>query len=247
MKLPTYSSYKPSGVEWLGDVPEHWEVKRSDGIVSTERSQLAPEVFKDREVFHYSIPAVQEFGTGIVEDGEGIASAKQPVKRTTLLVSKLNPRKATICIAEPQEQLTLCLTEFVALYADKCDLHFLEYLTLSELFRQGLDSKVQSVTRSHQRASPQDIARFWFAWPPLADQRLIADFLDERTGKLDALAEKKRGLIEKLKQKRSALISRSVTKGLPAEAAGQAGLPHPPQTQTLRHRLARRHTGALGG
>lgn len=108
MNLPAYPKYKPSGVEWLGDVPEHWEVKRSDGIVSTERSQLAPEVFKDQEVFHYSIPAVQEFGTGIVEDGEGIASAKQPVKRTTLLVSKLNPRKATICIAEPQDQLTLC-------------------------------------------------------------------------------------------------------------------------------------------
>ncbi len=70
--------------------------------------------------------------------------------------------------------------------------------------------------------------RSWMPSPSIAEQRAIADFLDERTGKLDALAEKKRALIEKLKEKRSALISRTVTKGLPAEAAAQAGLPtHP--------------------
>src|SRR6266446_1535882 len=147
MKLPAYPRTKPSGAAWLGDVPEHWEMKRSDAIVSADRSQLSPEAFADREVFHYSIPVVQETGTGQVENGESIASAKQVVKKPVVLVSKLNPRKATICLAKPQALLTLCSTEFVALNADKCELVFLEYLTRSELFRQGLDSKVQSVTR----------------------------------------------------------------------------------------------------
>lgn len=228
MKLPAYPRTKPSGVEWLGDVPEHWEVKRSDAIVSADRSQLSPEKFADRDVFHYSIPVVQETGTGQVENGESIASAKQVVKKPVVLVSKLNPRKATICLAKPQAILTLCSTEFVALNADKCELGFLEYLTRSELFRQGLDSKVQSVTRSHQRANPADIYKFWNAWPTPEDQRDIAAFLDRETGRVDRLVAKKRELIERLKEKRTALISRTVTRGLPPAAARAAGLPENP-------------------
>jgi len=64
--------------------------------------------------------------------------------------------------------------------------------------------------------------------PSIPEQQAIADFLDERTGKLDGLLGKKRELIRKLKEKRSALISRTVTKGLPPEAAAKAGLtPNP--------------------
>jgi len=228
MKLPAYPKYKSSGIEWFGDVPEHWDVKRSDSIVSADRKQLNPVTFADSDVFHYSIPIVQEIGTGQVETGESIASAKQLVRKPVVLVSKLNPRKATICLAEPQSILTLCSTEFVSLSADKCDLAFLNYLTRSEHFRQSLDSKVQSVTRSHQRANPADIYKFWNAWPPLSEQTAIAAFLDRETGRLDRLIAKKRELIERLKEKRTALISRTVTQGLPPKAARAAGLPENP-------------------
>jgi len=214
MKFPAYPKYKPSGVEWLGDVPKNWDVRRSDGIVESERRQLSPESFADKEVFHYSIPAVQEFGTGLAENGEDIASGKQVISEPVVLVSRLNPRKATICRAEPKKTLTLASTEFVALKAKRCDLRFLEYMVGSEIFRQRLDSWVQSVTRSHQRASPDQIYRFWNAWPSVAEQGVIADFLDARTARLDALLAKRRALIEKLQEKRTALISRTVTRGL---------------------------------
>lgn len=228
MKYSPYPKYKESGIEWLGEVPEHWEVKRSDPFVTIERPQLAPDIFAYREVFHYSIPAVQEMGTGMVEEGENIASAKQIITEPVLLISKLNPRKATICLAEPAEILTVCSTEFVALRVRDCDLKFLFYLTLSELFRQHLDAAVQSVTRSHQRANPQRIYLFWAAWPTPSEQRTIADFLDRETSKLDTLVAKKRQLTERLKEKRTALISRTVTRGLPPEATRAAGLdPHP--------------------
>ena len=64
--------------------------------------------------------------------------------------------------------------------------------------------------------------------PPLPEQRTIAAFLDAQTSKLDTLIAKKRELIEKLKEKRAALITRTVTRGLPPDAAKAAGLdPHP--------------------
>ncbi len=227
MKRSAYPKYKESGVPWLGKVPAHWDVRRSDGILFSDRNQLNPETFKDETVFHYSIPAVQECGTGLVEEGESIASAKQRITEKCLLVSKLNPRKATICIAEPQQLKTLCSTEFVVLKSRKCDLNFLLYFSQAEIFRQGLDSKVQSVTRSHQRAAPEDIYKFWSAWPPEIEQIAIADFLDRETGRIDTLVAKKWALVGLLKEKRSALISHTVTRGLPADVAREFGLePH---------------------
>lgn len=229
MRYPAYLSYKPSGVEWLGDVPEHWDVTRSDRMVSTEKHQLSPDAFTGKEVLHYSIPTVQELGTGAVENGDAIASAKQLISHPVVLVSRLNPRKATICRAEPHRQLlTLASTEFVALKPSSGDLRYLKYLVSSELFRQRLDSWVQSVTRSHQRARPEEIYRFWYAWPEPDEQRAIADFLDRETVKIDTLVDKKRALINRLKEKRTALISRTVTRGLPADAVRAVGLdPHP--------------------
>ncbi len=228
VRLPPYPRYKPSGVEWLGDVPEHWDVRRSDGMIATEKRHVPPQEFAGKEVFHYSIPAIQELGTGMVEDGDSVESAKQAVTLPVVLVSRLNPRKATICRAQPAQQLTIASTEFVALQARRCNLRFLEYLVSSELFRQRLDSWVQSVTCSHQRAAPEHIYRFWAGWPGDGEQRAIAAFLDRETAQLDTLVAKKRALIELLKEKRSALISRTVTRGLPSGAARAAGLdPHP--------------------
>jgi type I restriction enzyme S subunit len=71
------------------------------------------------------------------------------------------------------------------------------------------------------------IKQLTLAVPPPAEQRAIVDFLDRETARLDTLVGKKGDLIEKLREKRTGLVSRTVTRGLPAEAAAKAGLnPH---------------------
>lgn len=224
-RFEPYPRYKTSGVKWLGDVPQHWWVQRSDSVVATSKQQIAPDAFAGREVFHYSIPAVQQLGTGAVENGDDIESAKQVIDEPVVLVSRLNPRKATICRAESHAHLlTLASSEFVALRAKTGDIRFLEYVVSSELFRQRLDSLVQSVTRSHQRARPEEIYRFWGAWPDIHEQRAIAAFLDRETDRIDALVIKKRELVGRLREKRQALISKTMMRGLPPDAARAAAL-----------------------
>jgi type I restriction enzyme S subunit len=68
----------------------------------------------------------------------------------------------------------------------------------------------------------------WIPLPDVPEQRAIAAFLDRETGRVDRLVAKKRELIERLKEKRTALISRTVTRGLPPAAARAAGLPEDP-------------------
>lgn len=217
-KYKRYEAYISSRIEWLDEAPSHWMISRSDAVLDTERTQLALDFFADKEVFHYSIPAVQQYGTGLVENGEDVGSSKQRITEPVLLVSRLNPRKATICWARPQKEFTIASTEFVALKPRKCEGRFLEYLVNSENYRQRLDSWVQSATKSHQRVRPELIYKFWGAWPPIGEQRAIADFLDCKTALIDEVIAKKQKLIELLKEKRQALITQAVTKGLDPNA-----------------------------
>ena len=106
---------------------DEWIPVRMDKYLQHIKRQLSPEMLADRDVMHYSIPAVQEVGTGIIEDGSTIDSSKLIVDRDLLLVSRLNPRKSTICLAEPASKLTVCSTEFVPIAARGIDQRFLFY------------------------------------------------------------------------------------------------------------------------
>ena len=77
--------------------------------------------------------------------------------------------------------------------------------------------------------TPTELGGFRMARPPLDEQQAIAAFLDRQTAKIDVLVAKERLLLDRLAEYRTALITRTVTKGLPPEAAHEAGLrPNPP-------------------
>jgi len=214
MSFPKYPKYKDSGVEWLGEVPEHWDVCRTDSVLGTCRSTVNADDLSGQTVFHYSIPVVQETGDGQLEDGTDIDSGKLVVTEPQVLVSKLNPRKGTVCIAHPREVLTVCSSEFVPLLPRRTDIRFVWYVVQSDNYRTRLESLVESATKSHQRAAPSDIYRLMWAFPPQNEQAAIAAFLDRETAKIDALIAEQQRLIELLQEKRQAVISRAVTKGL---------------------------------
>jgi type I restriction enzyme, S subunit len=226
-RFKPYPFYKDSGIKWLGQIPAHWDERRVDAVTVMEGEQVLPADLGVEEVFHYSIPVVQQTGDGRVELVSDIASAKLALAGSELLVSKLNPRKGNVLLAESHSLPTVCSGEYVPLRIRKPETtcrRFLLYLYLSQFARQSISSVVQSATRSHQRATPDVIRKLWVALPSRSEQVAIANFLDRETGKIDALLEKKERLIELLQEKRTALITHAVTKGLPAAKAAQAGL-----------------------
>ena len=114
-------------MEWLGQVPEHWEVKRANSFLREQKNVVTPQNLSSCEVYHYSIPVVEESGEGRVEDGNTIDSNKVSLKGNELLVSKLNPRKSRILIAKPQELPIVCSPEFVVMEPIDCYLPFICY------------------------------------------------------------------------------------------------------------------------
>ena len=214
MSYQKYREYRDSEVPWLGSIPSHWRLMRSDNLIRTSMKTITQEELERRIVFYYSIPSIQEIGDGYYEQGDNIQSSKLIIREPQVLVSKLNPRKGTVCIAEPKQQLTVCSGEFIQLIPKNIKLKFLLYAVKSENYKARLESSVASVTRSHQRVDPEDVRKFWWPFPDLQEQKKITDFLDHETARIDALIEEQQRLIELLQEKRQAVISHAVTKGL---------------------------------
>jgi type I restriction enzyme S subunit len=198
----------------VGLVPQHWELARLDKYVRVLRNSISPKEMAGKQVYHYSIPEFQMSGMGVVEEGDSIDSNKFLVAGGEVLVSKLNPRKSAVILTEVQPIMAVCSTEFVVLLPESIDRNFLYYLHLSHFTRERICSRVQSATRSHQRANPDDISKLWHAVPPIEEQKSIAGYVRESTHTIDELVAKKRRLIDLLSEQRAALINQAVTKGL---------------------------------
>ena len=235
MRLPTYAKYKSSGVEWLGDVPEHWEVKRGRFCMEINpRSQRQRALRLDDEVSFVPMEAVGEYGgldLGLSRSIADVESRYTEFDDGDVLVAKITPcfenGKGAFATGLLNES-AFGTTELLVLRAfPVLDRRFLFYVTVSQPFRNTGEGAMYGAS-GQKRVPPEFCANFRFQLPSPTEQHAIADFLDRETAKIDILVSKKRTLIERLKEKRTALISRTVTSGLPPDAARAVGLdPHP--------------------
>jgi len=213
MKFPAYPKYKPSGVEWLGDVPEKWDVKRLKYIA--ERSDVKIEADPEAPVPYIGLEHLESWtGKVLPLDLELVPSGiANRFKKGNVLFGKLRPYLAKACTPD---FTGLCSTELLVLEASKQDSRFLRYGLLTRGFVSLVNSASYGVKMP--RASWDFIGVCSLPVPTVPEQESIADFLDEQTARLDALLTRRRALIEKLQEKRSALISRTVTRGLNPKA-----------------------------
>ena len=214
--MTRYDSYKDSGVEWIGEIPSHWGFEKTKTLCERKKKTISAEEFKNQNVIHYSIPNVQAFGTGVKELGEDIDSSKLLFLGGEVLVSKLNPRKGCVTrVRFHNDIMVIGSGEFIPLVPGRnLSAEFFHYFIQSPRYSEFLDSNVESVTRSHQRVSPDVIYDLRVPLPQPSEQERIVEYLDRKTTAIDSLIEKKVRKIELLKEKRTSLINEVVTKGL---------------------------------
>ncbi len=203
---------KGSGVEWIGEIPIHWDMVKYKNLGDRTTISIGVEDFNDKDVIHYSIPNVQTFGKGVKEFGGDIDSSKLLFKGGELIISKLNPRKSCVSIVESLEnEVVVGSGEFVVLTPKRTDIKFLFYFLKNQTFTDYLDSSVESVTRSHQRVNPSIIYNTFVPLPPISEQQQIVSYLDEHTQKIDSSIQTEEKKIELLKEYRQSLTSSVVT------------------------------------
>lgn len=223
MRFVAYPKYKPSGVEWLGDVPAHWDVKRLKMAVTLTDKKV--EANEDNPVPYVGMENIESWTGRLLPVNPDIfpTGTANEFKAGSTLFGKLRPYLAKACNPDFDG---LCSTELLVLGGVDLEGRALLYSLLADGFIELVDSSTYG--SKMPRASWDFIGSCRVPVAPPDEQRAIADFLDRETVKIDTLVAKKRTLVERLKERRSALISSTVTRGLPPDAACIAGLdPHP--------------------
>ena len=198
-----------------GPVETEWAETRLDAVCERINIPIDMAELSGREWLHYSIPALEETGGPLIQDGDSIDSSKLVVQSGDVLISKLNPRKSRVTTVSDIEALrTIASTEFVALRPRMVENGFLSWLLQSEPVRALLASRVESATRSHQRVNPDDITKLRARLPAAVDQTRIANFLDEKTARIDALIGEKEGLLYSVSELFKARLGTAVVEGL---------------------------------
>ena len=203
---------KDSGVEWIGQIPSHWDISKLKNLGNRKTELIRVEDFNEIDVIHYSIPNVQKFGKGVKEFGGDIDSSKLLFRGGELIISKLNPRKSCVSIVESfEKEVIVGSGEFVVLYPTISNKKYLYYFLKTQPFTDYLDSSVESVTRSHQRVNPNIIYNSYVPSPPLIEQKKIVEFLDEQIHRIDNSVSNEEERIKLLKEYCQSLISSVVT------------------------------------
>jgi restriction endonuclease S subunit len=205
MKWKPYPGYKPSGVEWLGQIPEHWAIKRLK-----YSAQLINEKVEARDtdlpyigLEHIESWTGKRFVTAEQSSSEGQSNR---IRLGDVLFGKLRPYLAKVHRASEEG---ICTGELIVL-KPKCVIQdFLFYYMLSKDFISVVDSSTYGAKMP--RASWEFIGNLPTLVPSQDEQRAIAAFLDRETARIDTLITKIQESIDRLKEYRTALISAAVT------------------------------------
>ncbi len=235
MKYPSHGEYKTSDSAWLPTIPATWQQIRGRFVMSVNPAAVRlRDLDETDEVSFVPMEAVGENGGLNLERTkplDEIGSGYTEFEDGDVVIAKITPcfENGKSAIASGlMNGVAFGTTELHVLRAGKrLDKQFLFHLTTSHTFRMLGESEMYGAG-GQKRVPPEFAKDFRIPLPPLDEQQTIARFLDAKTAQIDDLIAKKRQLIAKLKEKRSALIARTVTRGLPPEAAEAAGLePHP--------------------
>ena len=216
-RFQPYPEYRESGVEWLGAIPAHWEanpLKRSFRVVngSTPKSgepdnwdgdipwvtpedlgRLSERVLNE-PARYITRKGYENCGTRMVPAGSLVLSTRAPIGHLAI-------SGTSICTNQGCRSLVFRHS------GNETHAYFQLYAARPMLKAAGRGSTFMELAK-------QDLESVVLAVPPLDERIAIAAFLDRETAKIDALVAKKEQLIELLQEKRIALITRAVTRGL---------------------------------
>ena len=227
MSLPRYPKYKDSGVEWLGEVPVHWTLRRLKRACEVFPSNVDKKVY-DGETAVLLCNYTHVYYNDVISAGLDFMAASASDDQ----IAKFTLRAGDTIITKDSETADdIAVAAYVPddLPGVVCGYHlsmlrpqpgtcgaFVKRLFDSTFTKACVQVRANGLTRVG--LGQHDVDNLELPFPPLAEQAHIAAFLDRETAKIDALVAEQQRLMELLKEKRQAVISHAVTKGLNPDA-----------------------------
>ena len=213
---------KDSGIEWIGDIPEGWEVRRLKYLVFCNRESLPETTDKEKNIEYIDISSVIE-GEGIVNsENMSFASAPSRARRIVyendIIISTVRTYLKAIAYITYRYDKCICSTGFAVLSANNkvCYSKYIYYFISSEYFVSQVT--MLSTGISYPAINASQLLEIFCLLPPLPEQQAIASYLDAKCAEIESSMDSARQSIEKLQAYKLSLITEAVTKGLNPDA-----------------------------
>ena len=218
------ASMKPSGIEWLGDVPEHREVQRLKHAITSIEQGWSPQCESDpvQSVDQWGVLKVGcvNFGRFNPEENKALPPTLDPqpelgVREGDLLISRANTIEllGSATVAERDyDNLMLC-DKLYRLRMDRSRLlpHFLSYFLACEVAREPIELGATGASPSMKNIAQSVILGLWFAFPGTDEQKEIVEAMRKQWNAITKLIAEAEQAITLLQKRRTALISAAVT------------------------------------
>lgn len=211
MSFPRYPKYKDSGVEWLGEVPEHWASVRLKNLLAEVDDRVGEQPL---ELLGLSksigvVPRSQLEQGASQSDDYGKYKIAQPGQ---LVMNKMQAWNGVFGLSPSLGMVSPDYAVFRFLRESAAA--FLCSLFRTDMMAGVFYTRCRGMGTAFLRLNTPDLLDIKVPLPPPNEQTAIAAFLDRETAKIDGLVGEQRRLMELLKEKRQAVISHAVTKGL---------------------------------
>ncbi|HBT3847150.1 TPA: restriction endonuclease subunit S [Klebsiella pneumoniae] len=243
-KYKAYPEYKYSEIEWLGKIPSGWLLKKAKYIFQRVQRPLRDidgvvTAFRDGQVTLRTNRRTDGFTNSVKEIGY------QGVRRNDLVIHAMDGFAGAIGVSDSDGKCSPVCSVCIPWQNQPLNMRFYGYLVRQLAVTDFILSLAKGIRERSTEFRFSEFSGLMLPIPPIYEQDQIAKFLDHETAKIDNLIEKQQQLIELLKEKRQAVISHAVTKGLnpdvPMKDSGVEWLGEVPEhwcINSLNHVLA---------
>jgi len=214
--MKRYEAYKDSGIEWIGEIPEHWDVKKLKYAASINDEVLSEKTDEEFEIEYVDISSIESnvgiTKTEILSFKEAPSRARRLVKEGDIIVSTVRTYlKAIAKIEKPKPNLVVS-TGFAVVRPRSVMSNFTGHLFYHENLLGEIISR--SVGVSYPAINSTEIGTIPIPLPSPTEQTAIANYLDRKTAEIDELIADKKRLLELYEEEKTAIINHAVTKGI---------------------------------
>ena len=202
--MKRYPKYKDSGANWLGQVPEHWELGRLGSCVSLRGEKGSDKEFEPLSVTKNGIVPQLETAAK-TDDGEN----RKVVRKGDIAINGRSDRKGSSGLAEMDGSVSLIniiLKIDRGLYPK-----FAHHLIRSVAFQEEFYRWGRGIVADLWSTNYWDLKRIPTALPPISEQVNIVNYIDLAVAKMDSAISSQERMIQLLKERRSAIITQAVT------------------------------------
>lgn len=222
-KMEPYREYKDSGYDWLGTIPAHWKLKPLWTLYTRGKETG----FEDEELLsvyrdHGVIPKSSR-DDNFNKPSEDL-SPYQLVRPGDMVINKMKAWQGSVAISRHRGIVSPAYFVYAAHHG--CDDRYVHYLVRSDPYIAAYMLYSKGIRINQWDLDPEHHSRMPVVLPSVHEQTRIADFLERETAQIDELISKQEHLIGLLAEKRQAVITQAVTKGLdPTATTKPSGVP----------------------